>query len=129
MKNKKIAVNLLFILGLIAANKTQAQENMKWPELDSFHATAMSSFHAAEANKLRPLRDSAASILAKSKALQASQVPSGYNATVLKPLLQQLTNECKSVNDAVVGKKSDSNLRPLAMKAHNTFHEILSKEK
>ena len=126
----KKLINMVFAIAAIAfTGKVQAQENFKWAEMNNFHATAMSCFHAAEANKLQPARDSAASILLKAQAWQSSPLPAGYDAAVVKPLLQRLVEECKSIKDAVDAKKPDGNLRPLVMKAHNTFHEFLRKTK
>ncbi|HVM88988.1 MAG TPA: hypothetical protein VMT76_12435 [Puia sp.] len=124
---KKTIITCCLIITSFYAGKTFAQETFKWAEMGSFHATAMSSFHSAEMNKLQPARDSAASILKKAEQWQNSAIPSNYDATALKPLLQNLSDQCKAINDAVAEKKPDAVLKPLVLKAHNTFHAILSK--
>jgi hypothetical protein len=103
------------------------QESFKWAEMNSFHATAMSSFHSAEANKFQPVRDSAEAILKKAALWQQSAIPAGIDANAIKPLLQNLSDACKAIQEAVVAKKGDAALRPLVMKAHNIFHTIISK--
>ena len=123
---KAIMIGCLMVASILSG-KAFGQERMKWIEQDKFHATAMSSFHAAEMNKLQPARDSAAVILKLAQQWQEAAVPAGYDAAVLKPLLQKLVDECKALYEAADSKRPDAVLRPLVMKAHNTFHAILSK--
>ena len=120
---------MLFTVALIITNKSLAQENFKWAEMNSFHATAMGSFHSAEINKLQPAKDSASSILLKAQAWQSSPVPTGIDAMTIRPLLQNLVDDCKAINDAVAAKKSDAYLKPLVLKAHNIFHDIIRRTK
>jgi len=126
---KKLAKSFLLIVQLCLFYSAQAQENRKWPELESFHKTAMNGFHAAEMNKLTPARDSASAMAESAKALQGSQIPDGYDVAALRPLLNNLVEECQQIEMAVTSKKSDSYLRSLVLNAHHTFHEILSKTK
>ena len=125
----KKLVLMLFTVALIITNKSLAQENFKWAEMNSFHATAMGSFHSAEINKLQPVKDSASSILLKAQAWQSSPVPTGIDAMTIRPLLQNLVDDCKAINDAVAAKKSDAYLKPLVLKAHNIFHDIIRRTK
>ena len=125
---KKLTL-ILITAAMLMANKSHSQEIFKWAEMNSFHATAMSCFHSAEVNKLQPTKDSAASIMQKAQVWQGSHIPTGMDATTLKPLLQNLVDACKAINDAVVAKKSDAYLKPLVMKAHNIFHDIIRKTK
>lgn len=97
--------------------------------MNTFHSTAMLSFHGAEEGKLQPTRDSAAAMLQKATAWQASAISAGKDAAKIKTLLQQLVAECTAINTAVTAKKADAGLKPLVLKAHHTFHEIIEKAK
>jgi len=104
-----------------------AQENFTWKEMNSFHSTAMLSFHGAEDGKLKSTRDSSAAMLQSIKTWQASAIPAGHKASAIKTLLQKLADECTAINNAVDAKKADAELKPLVLKAHHTFHEIIEK--
>lgn len=126
---RKISL-LLFVTAFMLCRQTvSAQENFTWKEMNSFHSTAMLSFHGAEDGKLKPTRDSAAAMLQSVKTWQASAIPAGKNATAIKALLQTLADECTAINNAVVSKKTDDILKPLVLKAHHTFHEVIEKAK
>src|SRR5690242_20412804 len=101
----------LMVIGslfLIAANKVTAQESFKWAEMNTFHSTAMLSFHGAEDGKLQPAKDSAAAMVTKATLWQSSNMPSNIKETIVKPLLQKLVDECKAIQQAVAAKKSDA---------------------
>ena len=97
-----------FSICFFITEKSYSQESFKWVRMSSFHETAMSSFHSAEANKLQPVRDSAASILKKAEQWQNDGVPSNYDSATLKPLLQNLVVQCKAINEAVSAKNPDA---------------------
>jgi hypothetical protein len=120
---------LSFVILLVSNNKIFAQEDFTWQPENSFHATAMHAFHGAEMNKLQPARDSAIAILSKAEAWKNAVIPADYNTAEIKPLLQTLYNECKAINDAVIAKKPDDELKPLVLKAHETFHQVINKTK
>ncbi len=126
---KKIASAIFAFIIINTCNHIYAQENFEWQPENSFHATAMEAFHGAEINRLQRTKDSAASILNKAEIWKNAAIPSNYKAGEIKPLLQVLYDECKAINDAVIAKKSDTELRPLVLKAHETFHQIISKTK
>jgi len=125
---KKISV-LFCLLCLGFTSPLFAQESFKWKEMNTFHSTAMLSFHGAEDGKLQPTRDSAAAMLQKAAAWQGSTMPAGKDVDKIKALLQQLVTECTAINAAVAAKKADAELKPLVLKAHHTFHEIMEKAK
>jgi len=129
MKKAVVLSALFFTTFILFATKSFAQETFAWKEMNSFHSTAMLSFHGAEDGKLQPTRDSAAAMLQKATAWQASTVPAGHNSAAIKSLLQKLVTECTEINNAVAAKKTDAALKPLVLKAHHTFHEIIEKAK
>jgi hypothetical protein len=126
---KILSLIVISCLLLFGANRAAAQESFKWAEMNTFHSTAMLSFHGAEDGKLQPTRDSATTMVTKATVWQSSKMPSGVNESAVKPLLQKLVDECKAVQQAVAAKKSDADLKPLVLKAHHTFHEIIEKTK
>lgn len=97
--------------------------------MNAFHSTAMLSFHGAEDGKIQPTRDSATAMVTKATLWQSSKIPAGTNEAAVKPLLQKLIDECKAIQQAVAAKKSDAELKPLVLKAHHAFHEIIGKTK
>jgi len=119
--------SIFFSLLIFSFLSVASQENFRWKEMNDFHATAMSSFHSAEVDKLQPVRDRAGVILEKAKEWQASTCPVQCNPTVIIPLLRTLVGECQAIYDAVAEKKPDKTLKPLVEKAHSTFHLLIDK--
>lgn len=95
--------------------------------MDNFHSVMSATFHPAEENKLQPVKDSAAALLAKAKAWQKAAVPAGYNAGVTKPILKKLVNQCTVISQSVKAKKTDAVLKQQITTAHDIFHEIMEK--
>lgn len=121
---------LFAFIVLLAANVVSAQPQPKkasWAEMKAFHGVMSISFHSAEDNNLKPLRDSSLSLVTRAKAWQASAVPEGYKADVAKPILEKLVKQCEDINKAVGKNKSDADLKEMITKAHDTFHEIMEK--
>lgn len=120
---------ILFIALCFIATMTLAAQDKKadWKEMHDFHGIMSVTFHPAEENKLQPTKDSAAVLLSKAKAWKKSAVPEGYNATVTKPILKRLVAECAALKEAVKENKSDSELKTMITKTHDTFHEIMEK--
>ncbi len=119
---KIILLALLFIAGYTA----QAQQNT-WKEMDEFHAVMSATFHPAEENNLRPLKEKSGELLTKAKAWKESAVPAGYNAAIVSPILHKLVKQCKGIQKSVSKNKPDSTLKSRITEAHDTFHEIMEK--
>lgn len=117
----------LFLFIMTIASLVSFSQTVTWKEMHDFHAVMSKTFHPAEENNLQPTKDSAAVLLAKAKAWQSSAVPKGYNAAVAAPILKQLVAECDAINKAVAAKKTDTELKQLITKAHETFHELTEK--
>jgi len=126
---KIFCIVIISSLFLLAANRATAQESFKWTEMNTFHSTAMHSFHGAEEGKLQPTKDSATAMVTKATVWQSSKMPGNVKEMIVKPLLQKLVDECKAIQQAVAAKKSDDELKPLVLKAHHTFHELIEKTK
>lgn len=118
---------VLFALISAMTFMTVYAQKENWKEMHDFHAVMSKTFHPAEDNNLKPARDNASELLVKAKTWQHSTVPSGYDAVMIKPILKELVADCMAIEDAVKQKKSDSELKNLVIKAHETFHEIMEK--
>ncbi|MBL0269023.1 MAG: hypothetical protein IPP99_10265 [Chitinophagaceae bacterium] len=112
---------------LIMAGLSLRAQKATWKEMHDFHDIMGATFHPAEENNLQPLRDSVNILLEKAKAWKNAVVPEGYNGAITQPILQQLVSECKAIKKAVAAKKSDTELKSMITKAHDTFHEIMEK--
>jgi hypothetical protein len=120
---KKIVIIAICMIATLGAYSQQKN----WKEMHDFHSVMSATFHPAEDNNLQPVKDSAAALLIKAKAWQNAAVPTGYNATITKPILKRLVAECAAIETAVKLKKPDSDLKEMITKAHETFHEIMEK--
>lgn len=119
----------LFVLTvLLVANTGFAQQKKAtWKEMHDFHGVMSKTFHPAEENNFKPLRDSAAVLATRAKAWQSSTVPEGYKADVTRPILKTLVKQCNNIQKAVKKGKSDAELKTMITQAHDTFHEIMEK--
>lgn len=113
-------------IGCLLMATAYSQKN-KWQEMDDFHAIMSVTFHPSEENNLKPLKDSAGVLHQKAKKWKKSDVPSGYNVAITKPVLKRLVSECAAIKTAVKNKKPDNELKVMIAKAHDTFHEIMEK--
>lgn len=111
------------VLGGISVNAQEA----KWTEMENFHSVMSVTFHPAEDNNLKPLKEKAVDLVSKAKAWQSATAPEGYNGTVTKPILKKLVKQCKLIDEAVKANKSDVELKTMITKAHDIFHEIKEK--
>jgi hypothetical protein len=126
---KKKYMKKMFAIALFVATALTgfAQKKAEWKQMHEFHGVMGKTFHPAEEGNLQPLKDSAAVLLMRAKTWQASAVPEGYNATVVKPILKKLVTQCAGISKAVKAKKDDATLKTLITNAHDTFHEIMEK--
>lgn len=120
---KFLLVAAMFLTVSVFAQEKKAE----WPELKAFHGVMSKSFHPAEENNLKPLKDNATELATKAKALQISVVPQGYNAELAKPILKRLVKQTKVVEKAVKKGKDDATLKAEITKAHDIFHELVEK--
>lgn len=125
MKNLK-QILILTIFPLVC-QFSFAQKKGDWKEMQDFHAVMSKSFHPAEENNFKPLKQNAGILVIKAKAWQSSEVPDGFNSGITKPILDKLVNQTEMVQSAVQQKKGDAELKKLVTKAHDIFHEIMEK--
>jgi hypothetical protein len=117
---------VLVLLSFFLTVSVMAQSK-SWKEMHDFHGVMSATFHPAEENDLKPVKDNAASLTAKAKIWAASAVPQGYNATTAKPILKKLVAKCGELEAAVKAGKADADLKKLITEAHDIFHEIMEK--
>lgn len=113
-------------IGCLLLATAYSQKN-KWQEMEDFHTVMSVTFHPSEEDNLKPLKDSAAVLHHKAKQWKKSDVPTGYDAELTKPVLKRLVAECAAIETAVKNKKSDHDLKNMIAQAHDTFHEIMEK--
>lgn len=124
MKKLKLCLMMLFFsLATLPVFSQQA----KWNEMEDFHSVMSVTFHPAEENNLKPLKEKAVDLVSKAKTWQKATAPEGYNGTVTKPILKKLVKQCKLIDEAVKMNKSDEELKTMIIKAHDIFHEIKEK--
>ncbi len=125
MKTFKYLVTLTLLM--FACLFSFAQKQADWKEMHDFHAVMSKSFHPAEENNFKPLKQHADSMVLVAKAWQESIVPVGFNGSVTKPILEKLVRQTEIVQAAVKQNKSDAELKKLITEAHDIFHEIMEK--
>lgn len=116
----------MFIFTLLSLTM-YAQQQKSWKELDDFHEVMSVTFHSSEDDNLNPVREKATELLSQAKAWQKSKVPKGYNSSKIEDFLNRLVGQCEVLQDAVMKKKSDAELKLLIAEAHEIFHEIVKK--
>lgn len=119
-------LSVLFIAFLALACNGFAQSNT-WKEMHDFHSVMSATYHPAEDNDFKPLKENAGSLTSKAKIWAASAVPQGYNATTAKPILKKLVAKCGELEAAVKEGKANADLKKLITEAHDIFHEIMEK--
>lgn len=122
----KIKISLLMFVFSFAAFAGFSQQ-ATWLEMENFHSVMSVSFHPAEDNNLKPVREKASALVNKAKEWQSSAAPKGFNGTVTAPILKKLVKQCSLIEVAVKKNKSDVELKKMITKAHDIFHEIKEK--
>ncbi len=123
---KKI-FQFFILVAFVSITQVSIAQKKEWKEMHDFHTVMSKTFHPAEEGNMGPLRANASLLLSKAKKWQAAAVPEGYDATITKPILQQLVEECKTIKEAEKNKKTNDELKTLITKAHETFHKIMEK--
>ncbi|MEI7472295.1 MAG: hypothetical protein WCJ85_08550 [Chitinophagaceae bacterium] len=124
---KKIIKSLLVVCMIGCSLVAFSQEKAEWPAIKTFHGIMGKVFHPTEENNFQPLRDSVSVLVEKAIEWKNSAVPAGYNEEVTKPTIAKLVKQCKSIQKAVKANKTNDQLKPMIIKAHDIFHEIMEK--
>lgn len=118
---KQIITICMLLLTVQAANAQKQQ----WKELTTFHNIMSATFHPAEGNNLKPLKDSSAVLVQRAKQWKLSIIPAGFDAEAIKPLLIKLFNEAELLHAAVKKKAPDAELIKQITNLHKTFHSVV----
>jgi hypothetical protein len=124
---KRIFVLLLVVISLLFLQTVQAQEKVKWKEMETFHEIMSKTFHPAEEGKLEPIRTRSAEMVEKAIAWQGSLAPEGYDKKAVKEPLKNLVKGAKDINKLVKEKASDDVLKAKLSALHDVFHQIMEK--
>lgn len=111
---------------LLAALSVYSQE-ARWQQMENFHAVMSVTFHSADDNNLKPLKEKSGDLVATAKAWQKGAVPAGFNASVTNPILKRLVKQCNAIKKAVAAGKTDDELKKMITDAHDIFHKIKEK--
>lgn len=117
----------MMIAALLCGSISVYAQKAKWTEMENFHSVMSVTFHPAEDNNLKPVKEKSADLLANAKAWQKAAAPEGYNGNVTKPILKKLVKQCKLIDEAVKANKPDEELKTMITRAHDIFHEIKEK--
>lgn len=124
---KKLKRVLLLLATFILTFNSFAQKQPDWKEMSDFHAVMSKTFHPTEDGNFQPVKENAASLVAKAIAWQKATVPQGYNKDITAPVLANLVEACKTLEKAVKDKQPNDVLRRYINNAHDVFHEIKEK--
>lgn len=118
---------IILLLLCLGASLIGYSQKKAWKEMDSFHTIMSKTFHPAENGDLKPTLENIDELIKRAKTWQASEVPSGYNKKLIRPILDRLVTQTESIKTAIAEHKSDEDLQGMISRAHDTFHEIMLK--
>lgn len=121
---KNIMMATLLVFAVVTAH---AQTKANWKEMHDFHGVMSKTFHPAEENNLKPLKENSGELLSLAKAWQHSKVPQGYNQQITAPILDKLVRQFEKIGEAVKTGKPDADLKKMITDAHDIFHELMEK--
>jgi hypothetical protein len=124
---KKIFSLLVIVSAVLFFNPAQAQQKVKWTEMETFHEVMSKTFHPAEEGKLEPIRSRSAEMVEKAIAWKNSTAPEGYDQNAVKATLKKLVKGAKEVNKLVQKNAADSEIKEELSELHDVFHEIMEK--
>jgi hypothetical protein len=120
---RKIILTVL----VLAASVASLQAQKKWKELDEFHNVMSQTFHPAEEGKLDPIKSRSREMLDKAIAWKNSTAPEGFDQKAVKKNLKELVKGATELNNLVVRKATDAELKQKLSSLHDVFHQIVEK--
>ena len=124
---RKIISSLLIITILLLAKPGQAQQKVKWAEMENFHDIMGATFHPAEEGKFEPIKSRSAELAQKAIAWKNSTAPAGYDKKAVIKNLRKLVKGAKEINKMVQKNAADTELKEDLTELHGVFHEITEK--
>ncbi|MDR3716829.1 MAG: hypothetical protein P4L51_28810 [Puia sp.] len=115
---------IIFLIGSICLSLCAPAQQHAWKEMESFHELVGAVLHPVEMGNLRPVKEKSAALLAGAMQWQASAIPPDCNYPALKTDLVDLVKHCKDLDEAVRMKRSNDQLKKLAIGIHNQYHRM-----
>jgi hypothetical protein len=85
------------------------------------------TFHPAEEGKLDPIKSRSREMLEKAIAWRNSTAPEGFDQKAVRKNLKELVKGATELNDLVVRKATDAELKQKLSSLHDVFHRIVEK--
>lgn len=99
-------------------------EKENWPEMNAFHKVLAETFHAAEKDNFKPIRDLSGALYAKSILLQDSDIPKPLLKPEVSSALIRLEKKCASLNKLVAKNAKEKSIMKMISAVHDVFHEV-----
>lgn len=116
----------LFLAIFISAATFTFAQKAEWKEAKNYHHFMSTTFHPAEEDNLKPLKEKADSLAWAADAWAKSAVPANYKEKETKAELVKLAKQSKMILAAVkANNKTDAELKKMITEAHDTFHKIV----
>jgi len=115
-----------FFVFLALLNIANAQTPLaKWPELNNFHELIDGTYHPSIKGQMQPIKEKSGEMYKKARLLTKHKIPAQFDNAEVRKATEKLVTLCKNVNDLVVKKASDQEIKNELSKAHSAFHELL----
>jgi len=125
-RNKRHCMKLMALFTALVISLSSTGQSGTWKEMNDFHDMVSKVLHPVESGNLQPLKNNSNDLLDKARKWQNAPAPGAYQYPQLKTDLEKLVADCTNLNEAVKAKKSNKEIKQLAMQTHNHFHVILS---
>lgn len=99
-------------------------EKSCWEALNNFHMVMAQTFHPAEDNDLKPIRQRSGELLARAVDLKNSKTPASFDTPEIKKAIDELVKGATELDKINNKKATDAQLKEKLSKLHDTFHEI-----
>lgn len=99
-------------------------EKSSWKALSDFHMVMAQTFHPAEDNNLKPIRERSGELLARAVDLKNSTIPASFDTPEIRKAIDELVKGASELDKANTKKAKDAALKEKLNKLHDKFHEI-----
>lgn len=126
MRTSKLLLGLMLV-ALQSITQPSIAQHGSWKEMEAFHEVISKTFHPAEENNLKPLKENIAALTEKAMAWKKAKVPAGFNAALTATTLKKLATQVTDLQKAVKDNKEDAILKKKITDVHDTFHQVAEK--
>ncbi len=99
-------------------------EKDSWTALSDFHMVMAQTFHPAEENNLKPIRERSGELLARAVDLKNNKIPASFDTPEIRKAIDELVKGATELDKANTPKAKDAVLKEKLSKLHDKFHEI-----